>query len=408
MSDRPKPSSIPSSRIVISGWYGHNNTGDEAILQVFLSELVGRDGAAVTVLSDNAARVNAHYGSHAVAAVPHPRLTGAEGLRNLITGQSASHLARLRACDLFVLGGGSILHDRMTRRNLVKGVDEIWLSRLCGRPVALFAVGVGPLSTRIGRWLVSRSARRANLITVRDEDSKTLLVRLGVPEHRVIVVADPTLLLEATPVPVDQMPWVAGCTDRERHPCIGLFLMDNLPMRAAEKDQFSRSVAAALDRLHDSLAARFVAVPMMRDPGDDDRRMAASIQSRMTHARFFHALDDVLAPGAVKWLAGRFDLTIAVRLHGLLFSFASATPATAIEYHPKVRQAARSFGVEEYVVAIEDGLTDSLVSTVLKCHTARQSYRDQLRAVLPSKIESARRAFTEIRALIERHRRSHS
>lgn len=91
-----------------------------------------------------------------------------------------------------MLGGGGILKDEgqaVPRQLLLTALP----ARLAGRQVRLLAVGVGPLYTRRGRWMVAEAARLPQVRTVRDAASQRALNQLGVRE--VEVGADPLFSL---------------------------------------------------------------------------------------------------------------------------------------------------------------------------------------------------------------------
>lgn len=72
-------------------------------------------------------------------------------------------------CDGVILGGGSMFHDAVRSplrryRGLTKLLLWVLLAKVKGKPVLLLGVGFGPLSSRMGRWLIGAivsSARAA-------------------------------------------------------------------------------------------------------------------------------------------------------------------------------------------------------------------------------------------------------
>lgn len=85
MTDKPK--------VVVSGWYGASNVGDELLLGA-VANWVANAGGELTIISLNPAHTAQVYGTAAV------------DFHNL--GEIASALAD---CDLFVMGGGGIFQD---------------------------------------------------------------------------------------------------------------------------------------------------------------------------------------------------------------------------------------------------------------------------------------------------------
>ena len=54
-------------------------------------------------------------------------------------------LGALRSCDALLSGGGSLLQDRTSTRSLMYYLSIIWGAELFGKPVMLYANGIGPV-----------------------------------------------------------------------------------------------------------------------------------------------------------------------------------------------------------------------------------------------------------------------
>ena len=91
-----------SKKILLSGYYGFDNVGDEAVLFSIVRDLraVMGDEAEITVLSNNPETTSARYDVRAVDRWNKKTL-----------------LTEIKACDLFISGGGSLLQD------VTSGVD---------------------------------------------------------------------------------------------------------------------------------------------------------------------------------------------------------------------------------------------------------------------------------------------
>jgi polysaccharide pyruvyl transferase CsaB len=146
--------------ILIAGYYGYRNWGDEGSLATLLQVL---PRAAVCVLSGDPPFTEATYGVRAL-----PRM-------ELRTVRRA-----VRESDALILGGGSLLQDATSLRSLLYYLALIrWGLRAHGR-VLLVGQGVGPLRRRLGRWLTAHLLRQVPFLSVRDADSARLLASLGV------------------------------------------------------------------------------------------------------------------------------------------------------------------------------------------------------------------------------------
>ncbi|REJ35876.1 MAG: polysaccharide pyruvyl transferase CsaB, partial [Bacillota bacterium] len=115
-------------KVVISGYYGFDNAGDEAVLAAILAGL-RRECPTVhpVVLSGNPARTAARHGVEAV-----PRLSLAAVRR------------ALREADLFVSGGGTLLQDLTGWGSVPYYGGLMLLAHRLGVPGLAWAPGVVP------------------------------------------------------------------------------------------------------------------------------------------------------------------------------------------------------------------------------------------------------------------------
>jgi polysaccharide pyruvyl transferase WcaK-like protein len=175
-------------KVFIIGYYGAGNAGDEAILEGMLGDLRARipNLRPVIASADPAATSRAY------------------NVGSVSNRDRSATMAAAKECDFIILGGGGLLHDYWDvslgslfsrTGGALSYYSHAALAALYSKPLILYAIGVGPLSTRTGRLYSRMVAELAQLITVRDEQSKALLVELGIDAARVHVAADPAFVL---------------------------------------------------------------------------------------------------------------------------------------------------------------------------------------------------------------------
>ena len=178
--------------VVLAGYYGFGNTGDEAILASILAGLRRRvPGTAFIVVSGDPEATRTQHGVEAV------------GWRD-VSAISAS----VGKSDVVLVGGGGLFQDYWgldTKTLLTPRHGEIAfyagpvvLAALARKPALLYGLGFGPLASPEARRYARAVADAAVHLSVRDEASRDLLVATGVPEARITVTADPAFALEAT------------------------------------------------------------------------------------------------------------------------------------------------------------------------------------------------------------------
>jgi len=99
-------------------------------------------------------------------------------------------LRELLNCDLLVCGGGGIFQDRTSVRSILYYSLLVLAARSFSKEVRLLHQGVGPLNTRIGRFLARAAFNSAGKVSVRDIESKNALKGLGVKAVNIPVAGD--------------------------------------------------------------------------------------------------------------------------------------------------------------------------------------------------------------------------
>jgi polysaccharide pyruvyl transferase CsaB len=390
-------STVPTSggiapRIVISGWYGHNNIGDDAILDVLVAELGRRlRSCSFTVLTEavSSPQVGSLRG-YAVRWLPHRSPYRVCNARNpwLWSGYLRCWEA-VGTCDLFILGGGGLLRDNFPRSNLLRLLDDVLCSRITGRPVALFALGVGPFVTATGRRLARSAVALATSVSVRDEVSATALRSIDVPEGRFRVIGDPALLLAAGPPAA--LPQRDGQLQVAICPCQGM--LTGFRGGEAGNPRLLEILARAADGIAETLGARIWLIPFCRvSENDNDVTLCRGIRERMARSNNATLVTDVLDAPQTKALLGRMNVVVGARLHSLILAAAGGVPCVGINYEPKVRGFMQEAGLEDYCLDPLQVTPEGIVRLV--CDGAERG--GHLSQVIASRIAAARARTKEV------------
>lgn len=165
-----KKSDIYGKKVVISGYYGFDNFGDEAILGVLVNKLKELN-AEIRVFSKNPAKTSKLYGVNSTPFFCLSRV-----------------IYFLKNCDVLVSGGGSLLQDVTSLKSLLYYLWVINTALFFKKKVIIFAQGIGPINSRLGAFLARKTLKKCTLVTVRDEKSLFLLRGWGVKTD---LVCDP-------------------------------------------------------------------------------------------------------------------------------------------------------------------------------------------------------------------------
>lgn len=162
-------------KILISGYYGFDNFGDETILSVLVKKLK-EFTSDIRVFSRD------------------PKKT-----RSLYIVQSTLFFCvcqvvfRIMRCDILISGGGSLLQDVTSMKSLLYYLWVINTALFFRKKVIIFAQGIGPINNKFGAFLTKKTLQKCTLVKVRDRKSRLLLHKWGVEAE---LVCDPLFDLE--------------------------------------------------------------------------------------------------------------------------------------------------------------------------------------------------------------------
>ncbi len=308
----------PSFQVVMSGYYGFDNAGDDAILQAVHQEIQesrDKENIEITVLSNNPRETAVRYGLRAVHRF------------NLWA------VARvLFQCDGLISGGGSLLQDRTSTRSLLYYLSVIRLADFFQKPVYLYANGIGPVTRGKNRRRVKRAVERASVITLRDQDSAQQLRAMGVSRKDLKVTADPVQLLSpASPEEGAKLLKEAGVT----RDFAVISVRDWTYM-----GKFPRELAKLCDHLYTAhnLEVLFVLMQPVRD-----FPVSREVQRKMVKPSII--LQEEVSPSQLMAILGQAKVCVAMRLHTLIFSGRMGVPLLGLVYDPKVESYLKDWGM---------------------------------------------------------------
>ena len=305
---------IRSTSIGISGSYGGFNLGDEAILQVILTDLRRAGPVEVTVFSRDAEDTRRR---HRVERVIELRSTPRSDAQKIVS-----------SLDLLILGGGGILFDGDADMYL----REVFLALDVGTPVMVYAVGAGPLLDAAVRARIRDALDRVQVVTVRDRYSRQLLEEIGV-SREIVVTADPAVLLTAESLTLDEILRAEAIDPDAR--LVGFSVREPGPAAPGlDVEHYHRLLANAADFMVDRLDAEIVFIPLEQRTFDVQHSHA--VVGRMSHAQRATVLKRPYTPGQILSLLEHFEFTVGMRLHFLIFSALAGVPFVAVPYATKV------------------------------------------------------------------------
>lgn len=173
---------IVSKKIIMSGYFGFSNSGDDAILKSIIESFKSLDpNLNIKVLSKDTDLTEREYG---VAAVDRFKFFDVR--------------KSLKASDMLISGGGSLLQDKTSSRSIWYYLLIMKLAKRYKKKVFVYSNGVGPINKRFNRNITRRVLNKVDYITLRDKDSYDFIKSIGVNNPNIKVLSDPVFNLKET------------------------------------------------------------------------------------------------------------------------------------------------------------------------------------------------------------------
>lgn len=301
-------------RIVISGYYGFDNSGDEAVLLSILLAL------------EEQGRVNGVRLEPVVLSVDPDktkRTYGVEAVHRMKLGQVIS---AIRGADGLISGGGSLLQDATSAKTIPYYLAILKIAQWFGKPTFIYSQGIGPVQRRLFFGWIRSVFNRSRFISVRDQESKQLLQRMNVSKE-VTVVPDPVMGL-----PLGSSLEQQASAKLNDKPVIGVSVRYWNPDHS-ELQVIAEALTLVLNQTE--AVVRFLPfhLPSDHQASEEVRSMmGAAYRDRITIA------DNVTHPQHMLGEVGRCDLLIGMRLHSLIYAASQEVPMIGISYDPKIDQ----------------------------------------------------------------------
>ncbi len=310
------------SDVVISGYYGFRNNGDDTLLMAIISELrAKKPDIDIVVLSKNPTETQKIYNVRSVSR------------QNII-----EIIREIKNTKLLISGGGTLIQDGTSTKSLVYYLMIIKMAELFGKKVMLYANGIGPLGSKYNRTLTRRVLNNVDIITLRDKMSHDELLDICVTEPQIYLTADPVFALADSNEDTE-----AVLAENKITTDKPLLLVSVRPWKTLNED-FCEVIAKACDYAADKYGLYPVLLPMQlsKDMGIS-AKIRAKMHSPCTVIREENNVNKLLA------IYKKTGLCIGMRLHTLIYSAVSCVPMVGLVYDPKVSGFLDYIGVEDCI-----------------------------------------------------------
>ncbi|HNC08162.1 MAG TPA: polysaccharide pyruvyl transferase family protein [Anaerolineales bacterium] len=367
--------------ILIGGYYGAGNLGDEAILECMLKDMRAlRSDLHFIVTSWNPKRTSEHFNVEAFHWKDIPAMLEA-GTR----------------ADLVILGGGGLLQDywgikpetylRRAAMDITAYGSLPLLAEMMDIPCMMYAMGLGPLHSDLALEHTRLAFNRSLVATLRDEDSLELLRTTGFqprPDQTLELTADPVFTLTASEKDDEDVTHFLAQKNIEDDAeliAVSLRYWD----RAGSLNDWLPRIADGINRyLAANDRAQIILLPFQSDsdnPYTDDVAVLKHIYQFISATWRVHLVEEQVTPQFAQALFKRCSVILGMRLHALILGINVGTPVIALPYDPKVSSLMKQAGLENYTCSSIAPESDELAGLLKKAFEHRNDLNQSMLAL---------------------------
>ena len=339
-------------KATIIGNYGATNLGDEAILHTILSS---HPQISFTVFSHDPAETSRQHNISATYPLPF-------GFRSIFRGGFLKSFRTLKKSDFVIIGGGGLFTDEKIKAILLWGWHFLW-AKFFGKPVFFYANSIGPLNSKIGKFLTKKILQKADKITLRDQLSADLINSLGIQNFK--ITADPAFLFET----------------KEKTKTKSKKIAISLRNWIKHEKNYIQTLKSVVTNLENQ-GYQILLIPMQtfQDNYTEVLTQIASEQSLIVNPKDFEELIEIL---------NDCEFTIGMRLHFLIASSLSGTPFITLSYSQKTTALAEELGQKKYLLKIQEVFLEKIISLINQLKKENTEIIDRLKSEVEKKKKKA-------------------
>jgi polysaccharide pyruvyl transferase CsaB len=306
--------------VLISGYYGFRNLGDESLLQAIVQNI--RKASPSTEI---------------VAFSMHPDETAEKyNVKSVNRHNPFSICREFAKGGVLLSGGGSLLQDVTSTQSIMYYLTIMRFAKLFGLKSMVYANGIGPIKIEKNKRRTKKTLARVDKITLRDENSREELISMGIDESKLIVTADPAFSLEI------------AADERANYIIKSTGLKSTDKVFVVSVREYYGNCTDFCDKMAeivDNIEEKYGFIPLLFPMQPRDRAISQKIcRLAVGNARVIEGdynANDVLS------LLKRSELVIGMRLHMLIYAARACVPMLALSYDPKVDAIMQLIGQDE-------------------------------------------------------------
>lgn len=285
--------------VLLLGYYGFKNSGDDALLLSIIQQLKKTDDSlSLCVLSYNSEETKKQFGINAVD-------------RNNILSVTKA----IKSSKMLIVGGGTLIQDSTSTKSLMYYLAVIKLAQMFKKKVMLYANGIGPIKKENIK-ITKKILNKVDLITLREEMSLAELKKIGVDKPKILVTADSVFGID----------YDKNTYEKNKYQLVSVRNHKRLGKN------FCADIASLCDEMYEKYGISTVFIPFQKK---NDTQITEQIRSLMkSESEVFDTECDF---SELMALIENARLCIGMRLHSLIYSVISKVPCVGLVYDQKVK-----------------------------------------------------------------------
>lgn len=295
-----------NQKVLISGYYGFNNFGDDAVLSTLVQSLKNADINDITVFSKNPEETSKTF-----------------NVKSSYTFDFLGLIRNISKCDFLISGGGSLLQDTTSLKSLIYYLFVIFTALFFKKKVIIFAQGIGPINNKFFAFVTKLILKNCDYVSVRDEQSLKLLREWGISAY---LIADPV--------------WNIDLRTFFSHHAVGIQLRE-------WKDLDKNTIKKLAQILVENYSDKLICIYIFQD--SQDAEVCALLEEEICKANLYIQVKLIFYRNIYD-IAGslsHIDELISMRFHASLIGLKYGSKVLPIVYDPKVEKLADEFEIKD-------------------------------------------------------------
>lgn len=349
--------------VMISGYYGFDNSGDDSILKAIVGSLKElKPDISILALSNNPAQTKSVYGVDSIHRFDFIKI-----------------FRKLKDTSLLISGGGSLIQDVTSDKSLAYYLSIIRLASFRHTKIMLYANGIGPIQNKRNYPKVRKALNKVDLITLREQSSVDELKKIGVTNPNILVTADPAFTLKPTnDETVNRIMRKIGLPIDREYFCISV-----RPWKGLGKE-FEDTIAETVNYVREKYGLECILIPM-QCPKDVEISKRIAIKSKSGVVA-----PENLTPSEILGLTARAKMIVGMRLHTLIYAAAMCTPIVGLIYDPKISAVMNQLR-QKYMIPIDNLNPVTLKRYIDEVMLSRDDIVEQLKSSAQTAVSEAKR-----------------